>query len=245
MNSGYYSALTGLMAKTQAFDVVANNLANVNTPGYKAQREFYKSLMAIAGDQQMNPLNQAMNNFGVLGGATVDLRPGSLERTSNELDLALEGPGFFAIQTPAGLRYTRNGNFHLNAAGQLVTEAGNPVLGAQGPIELPSGPVSISEDGTVSVSGAVAAEMQLVEFPPGTVLQPEGNSYMIAPDGSGQAASASRVRQGSLEASNINAVEGTVDLITLQRHTEMLQRALNIFHTEFNRTAVEDLPNVS
>lgn len=244
MNSGFYAAFAGLLARTQAFELAANNLANVNTTGYKAQHEFYRSLVTNQSGRPLSPLNRAINDFGVLGGGVVDLRPGNLERTGSELDLAVEGSGFFAVQTPGGVRYTRNGDFRLDASGQLVTPAGNPVLGEQGPIAVPGGLVSISADGTLSVSGAVAARLRLVEFAPGTLLTPEGNSYYSAPAGAAQEAVDSRIRQGVLEASNINPVASAVSLMALQRHTEMLQRALSIFHTEFNRIAAEELPRV-
>ena len=244
MNSGYYAAFTGLLAKTQAFELAANNLANINTTGYKAQHEFYRALLANQSGRPLSPLNQAINNFGVLGGGVVDLQPGNMESTGSDLDLAVEGPGFFVIQTPAGERYTRNGDFRLDAAGQLVSQVGYPVMGDQGPIQVPTGPVSISSDGTLSVAGAVAARLRLIEFAPGTLLTPEGESTYVAPAGAAQQAVDSSVRQGVLEASNINPVSGAVSMMALQRHTEMLQRALSLFHTEFNRTAAEELPRV-
>jgi flagellar basal-body rod protein FlgF/flagellar basal-body rod protein FlgG len=232
------------MARTQALDLAANNLANLKTTGYKAHREFYSSLVAQWGASVLSPLNRAINNFGVLGGATVDLRPGSLEPTGNDLDLAIEGPGFFLAQTPAGLRYTRNGSLRLGPEGQLLTAGGDPVLGERGPITVSPGAVSVSSDGTVSVSGAVVGRLRIVEFPPSTALVPKGDSYFEAPEDAGRPAADSQLRQGFLEASNLNPVAGAVGLITLQRQAETMQRALSIFHSEFNRTAVEDLPRV-
>src|ERR1051326_2675718 len=99
MNSGYYAAFAGLQAKTQALEVAANNLANASTPGYKAQQEFYRSYESSAKGRPLSPLNHAINDFGVLGGASLDLRSGNLELTGNNLDLALEGSGFFVVQT--------------------------------------------------------------------------------------------------------------------------------------------------
>lgn len=243
MNSGYYAAVTGLVARLQAFEVAANNVANLSTPGYKGQREFYSLL--TSGDNEFDfPLQRAVNNFAVLGGASVDLREGSLDHTDNPLDLAVEGPGFLEIETPAGTRYTRNGNFSLSATGQLITQKGNPVMGEQGPIDIPAGAASVSPDGTISVGGAVVARLRLVEFPAGTQLIPEGGSNFSVPAGVGREAVQSHLRQGALEASNVNPAAGAIALMTLQRHIETLQRALTIFHTEFNRTAVEDLSRV-
>ncbi len=248
MDSGYYAAFAGLRAGTEALELAANNLANVSTTGYKAQREFYKSLTASLGNsnqRQLSSLNKAINNYGVLGGAIVDVQSGTMERTGNELDVAMEGPGFFVIQTKAGLRYTRNGNFRANAEGQLVTAWGDPVLGDQGPLEIPSGSVSIGPDGTISSQGGVLGRLQIVDFAPGTLLVPEGNSTYKPATGSATPAPEARVRQGMLEASNMNPITGTIGLIMIQRQTQLLEQVLSIFHNDFDKSAAEELPRVS
>jgi len=250
VDSGYYAAFTGLLAGTQALELAANNLANISTTGYKAQHEFYKSLTASLGNpnqRQVSPLNRAINNYGVLGGATVDFQAGTLERTGNDLDLAMEGSGFFVVQTKAGLRYTRNGNFRVDADGQLVTAWGDPVMSDQGlPLQIPPGPVSVSADGTISSQGAVVGSLQIVDFAPGTVLVPEGNStYKPATGSSPTPATEPRVREGMLEASNMSPIEGTIGLVMIQRQNQLLEQALSIFHNDFNKSAAEDLPRVS
>jgi len=245
MDSGFYAACTGLLAKTDALELAANNLANVGTAGYKSQMEFYRSLTASLSGRRLSPLNQAVNDYGVLGGAAMDLRAGEFEKTGNELDLALEGSGFFAVQTPAGVRYTRNGSFHINATGRLVSATGDPVLGVEGPIDLPAGVISVSPDGTISQQGAVVANLKVVTFAPTTPLTPEGNSLYRAPQGSELPANDPGVTQGSLESSNLNPVVGAVSLVVLQRHAQLLQQALSIFHSTFNAAAAQDLPRVS
>ena len=249
VDSGFYAAFTGLVAGTQALELAANNLANVSTTGYKAQREFYKSLTASLGNssqRQLSPLNQAINNYGVLGGATVDTQAGMLERTGNDLDVAMEGSGFFVVQTKAGLQYTRNGNFRVDTSGQVQTAWGDPVLDDQGrPLEIPSGPISVSSDGTISSQGAVVGRFGTVDFAPATVLVPDGNSMYAAPKGSATPATDPQVRQGVLEASNMSPITGTIGLIMIQRQAQLLQQALSIFHNEFNKSAAEDLPRVS
>ncbi len=245
MNSGFYAAYAGLLAKMDAFQLAANNLANVNTTGYKGQREFYRSLTAALGNRPLSPLNRAINNFGVLGGATVDLSNGVLERTGNDLHLAMENSGFFAVQTASGVRYTRNGSFRVGPTGQLVSSSGDTVLDDQGrPIAIPAGVVSVGTDGAISVAGALVGRLRLVEFPPPTPLTPEGASYFRAPVGTELPAADPVVRQGMLEASNVNGMSAAVGLIALQRHAEMLQRVLTIFHTDFNRAAAQDLPRI-
>lgn len=243
MDSGFYSAFTGFSTRLDALEVVANNLANANTTGYKAQVSFYRAMPAWLQESLTTPLNQVVNRFGVLGGAHLDLTPGNLEKTENPTDVALQGAGFFSVQTKAGVRYTRDGNFQLNAKRQLVTATGDPVLGEQGPLQIPSGEISISEDGTISVDGGVVAKLKVTEFASATDLKPEGNSY-FASQSAGKLAADPRVMQGSLETSNANPVKATVSLIELQRTAQMMEKALSIFHNEFNKTAAQDLPRV-
>jgi flagellar basal-body rod protein FlgF len=248
MDSGFYVAYAGFAARMQALDVVAGNLANASTSGYKSQSPFYRALSAAQGDEVLSPLNQAVNKFGILGGSRVDVRSGPLLPTGDTTDMAIEGDGYFTLQTSAGIRYTRNGSFHLNAARQLTTQDGDFVYAEQGtklvPITVPTGAVSVSPDGTISVNGGLVAKLHIVQFAPGTEIEPEGNSKYIAPTGSEKPAVAEYVRQGMLESSNINPVAGAVDLIVLQRQADMMSRALSILNADFNRPATQDVPRV-
>ncbi|MGC2197310.1 MAG: flagellar hook basal-body protein, partial [Terriglobales bacterium] len=128
MDSGYYAACAGLRARTQALEMVANNLANLNTTGYRAHEATFRSLLAGNAGASANSLNRAVNDFGVLGGSRMDLRAGNLGETGNPLDLAVEGDGFFAVQSRGEILYTRNGNFRLSSTGQLITAEGDAVL---------------------------------------------------------------------------------------------------------------------
>ena len=244
MNSGLYAACAGLLARTQALDLAAHNLANANTSGYRAQMPSFRSVLAGTGDLQ-NAAFQAVDEFGVLAESRVDGQQGPIERTGNDLDVALQGSGYFAVQTSAGGRlYTRNGSFHVDNQGRLVTSDGNAVLGSQGPILLPSGKVSISSNGTVSVDGALAAQLLVVGFPASGSLAPVGATLFSAAPGQGAPDSGTTLVQGSLEGSNVNAINAAVGLVALQRHADMLQRALTAFHSEFNRIAAQDLSRV-
>jgi len=245
MDSGFYAACTGLLSQTDALEVTANNLANLNTPGYKGQLEFYRSLDASMANHHLTPLNQAVNNYGVLGGSAVDTRAGEFQKTGNDLDLAMEGAGFFTVKRPEGIQYTRNGNFHTDAAGNLLTATGDAVMGDLGPIQLPGGTIAISSDGTISQNGAVVATLKLVKFNPETPLTAKGSSYYTAPAGSEEPADDPRLTQGTLESSNMNPVSGTIDLMTLQRHAQLLEQALSIFHSVFNNAPAQDLARVS
>jgi flagellar basal-body rod protein FlgF/flagellar basal-body rod protein FlgG len=254
MDSGFYSTFTAFSTRLDALDLLANNLANTNTPGYKAQYAFYQSLPAWLQECLTTPLNQAVNHYGVLGGSRIDFTASNLEATGNATDVALEGSGFFAVQTKSGVRYTRNGSFQLNTQRQLVTTLGDLVLGQGGPIQTPAGPAGpiqipsgqpiISQDGTVSVDGGIVGTLKVTEFSPDSALNPEGGTYFVAPAGAGKPSTDPRVRQGSLETSNASPVRSAVALIDLQRTAQLMEKALSIFHNEFNKTAAQDLPRV-
>ncbi len=245
MDSGYYAAMTGLVSRTQALDTAASNLANAQTPGYRAEREYFRSVLLGPGAAD-SQLGRTVNNYGLLGGDRISLAQGPLQTTGNPLDLAIEGDGFFQVQTANGLRYTRDGSFHRAQNGQLVSSAGEPVLSAAGKtISLPPGEVTVGADGVVSSAGGTVAAVGIITFPPGTELTPEGANRYVAPIGSTpMAAKGSTIHQGSIESANQDVIQGSMDLIVMQRQAEMMQKALTIFHTEFNKIATEDLPRV-
>lgn len=244
MDSGFYAACAGLRAQSQALEVAAHNLANVNTTGFRGEQTTFQSLVALARPTAPNPLNHATNNYGVLEGTHLDLSAGNLANTGNPLDVGIEGKGFFVVQTPHGTRYTRNGSFRVSSIGELVTGTGDPVLGTNGVIRLPAGPVTISPDGTISVNGAVAGQIRLADFPAATKLSSEGGSLLAAPAGSEQRAQQAALRQAAVESSNVDAISSVVALIGVQREAEMLGRAMSLFDTEFNHIAASELGKV-
>ena len=245
MDSGYYAAMTGLIARTQALDIAASNLANSQTPGYRSEQEYFRSVL-LGPDGQDSQLGRTGNNFGLLGGDRLNMTQGALQQTGNALDLAVEGEGFFQIQTANGLRYTRDGGFNRAQNGQLVTAAGEPVLSTTGkPIPVPPGEVSVGVDGVLSVAGGTVATVGVFTFPSGTQLTPEGANRYIAPEGVAPVLSKqASVHQRTLEAANQGMIPGMLNLILIQREAEMMQKALTVFHTEFNKIATEDLPKV-
>jgi flagellar basal-body rod protein FlgF/flagellar basal-body rod protein FlgG len=245
MDSGYYAACTALAARTQALDTIANNLANVNTSGYRAEHNVFSAVLANTHNGNGSNLNNAINNYGIVSGASLDLSQGALQKTGNPLDLAIQGTAFFAVQTANGVMYTRNGSFQLSSTGQLITSSGDPVLGDKGTITMLPGASSISADGTISSNGAIAGKIRLVDFPAGTQLQSEGSSYYSAPEGVETPATDSKVQQGTLENSNVNPILSMVELITAQRSAESMQRALSMFSSEMDKTATQELPKIS
>ena len=245
MDSGYYAAMTGLVARTQALDTAAANLANAQTPGYRAEREYFRSALLDAGAPD-SQLGRTVNNYGLLGGDRLNLGQGPIQPTGNPLDLAIEGQGFFQIQTQNGLRFTRDGSFHRSQAGTLVNAENEPVLStAAQPIQIPPGEVSVGADGVISVAGGAVASVGVYAFLPNVDLTAEGTNCYKAPDGAApRPVTDSTIHQGAIESANEDVVQGTLDLVMMQRQAEMMQKALTVFHTEFNKFASEDLARV-
>src|ERR1700722_1937367 len=251
MDSGMYAAYTGLLSRTQALDTAANNLSNAGTNGFRAQRDYFSGVLVGGLDQDpetASQVGQAVNGFGVLGGNRLDLGQGELQATGNPLDLALEGQGFFALQTANGIRYTRDGSFSRSSTGVLQTSQGEPVLDAnQKSITIPTGVVRVSPDGTISVSNSdgsvIVGKVGSFDFADKSALIAEGSNRFSANGAKPIAANAS-VEEGSLEGANEDSVYGTMQLVLVQRQAEMMQKALSVFNNDFDKTASEDLPRV-
>lgn len=246
MDSGLYAACAGLVARTESLDTIASNLANASTSGFRGQTNIFGTVLAEAAHHgKLSTLNQVTNSYGVLSGTEMDQTQGTLTHTGNDLDVALEGAGYFKVQTATGAAYTRNGSFQLSSTGQLTTAAGDAVLGEAGPITLPPGPVVVSADGTVSSGNTIAGKLKMVSFSPSTVLTSRGAGYYTAPPSREQAALRTSVRQGSVENSNVSPVEGVVQLISAQRSAETMRRVLSMLDSEMDKTAAQDLPHVN
>jgi flagellar basal-body rod protein FlgF len=252
MDSGLYAAYTGLMARTQALDTAANNLANAGTNGFRAERDNFAGVIAGSLDrdvQSASQVGQAVNGFSVLGRSTLDLGQGQLTSTGNPLDLAINGSGFFALQTATEIRYTRDGSFARSSAGILQTSQGEPVLDTNSkPITIPTGAIHISSDGTVSVTtsdgNAIAGKLGLFDFADKSALKAEGaNRFSVSPNITPTVSTAA-IQQGSVEGSNEDAIHGTMQLVMVQRQAEMMQKALSVFNNDFDKTAAEELPRV-
>ena len=246
MNSGLYGACAGLMARTQALDTIAANVANSSTAGFRGEENVFGTVLAEAGRHgRISALNKATNSFSQIGDTQMDTTQGVITRTGNDLDLAIEGPGYFKVKSATGTAYTRNGNFHADANGRLVTEAGEPMLGDGGEIRLATGKVSISENGTISCDGVIAGKLSLVTFPAGTKLTNHGGSQYGAPAGSEVAAPQASLQQGALEGSNVSPMDGVVQLITAQRAAESMRHALTLIDGEMDKATVQDLSRVN
>jgi len=251
MDSGLYAAYTGLLARTQALDTAANNLANAGTTGFRAKRDYFSGVLAGGIDQDpetASQVGQSVNGFGVLGGNRLDLGQGEVKATGNPLDLALEGQGFFAIQTSSGIRYTRDGAFSRSSTGALQTAQGEPVLDPnQKPITIPTGSIYVSPDGSISVStsdgSVIVGKVGAFDFTDKSVLSAEGANRFFA-NGAKPTPANATIEQGSVEGANEDAIHGTMQLVLVQRQAEMMQKALSVFNNDFDKTASEDLPRV-
>lgn len=231
-------AYLGMKARMRSLDVVANNLANASTTGFKAEIDFQqliggKDRLLLPGQSagQVSPTPEAESSvLGVMSGTVLKMLPGAYRQTGRPLDVALVGDGFFVVQTARGQRYTRAGNLTRNRDGQLVTQDGSLVVGEAGPITIPTGELTIGEDGTISVQGKPAGRLKVVRFShPGTELVPEGGTFFATAEGvTPQADNQTQFRQGVLEMSNVDPMREMVTLIQLQREFESLQRGLKL-----------------
>lgn len=242
MHSGVIAAYSGLKAQMEALDTLANNLANVNTAGFKEQVSFFRTLNLARDSSGVAPLESAINN-AVTSGSALNVNPGTLLETHRDLDIAIEGEGFLTVETPQGLRYTRNGNLIRNAESVLCTADGFPVLGESGRIVLSPGKVNITQDGQIQVDGNNMARLKVVSFEHSSSLTCEGHSLFAAAQGADNPgpASGAAIRQGYQEQSNVNPVMSTVRMVEILRHFEAIQKSVNLMINDLDAKAIEKL----
>lgn len=227
MIRGLYIAATGMLAESTRQDVIANNLANVTTSGFKraesSTRPFAEMLVSNLGVPGTPRVGTLAMGAEISGLATM-AGQGPLRSTGNPLDLALVGDGWITVNGQGGSRYTRDGALSVDAGGRLVTGDGSEVAGATGAIRLAAGggEVSIAADGTVSQDGAARGRIRLAALDPATLTR-EGTSLM---GGTETGAPTAQVRQGYLEGSNVNTVTEMVELISAMRAFEANQKAV-------------------
>ncbi|MCC7010592.1 MAG: flagellar hook basal-body protein [Acidobacteria bacterium] len=237
MSGSQYIALSGLRARIDELDRLAADISNVGTAGYKGERE----ARAVAPRETFDATLQTAIDT-TFGGRRLDMTSGSIATTGRELDVAVEGKGFFAISTPGGTRYTRNGHFALNAERQLVTADGALVQGADGaPITLGSGDVRIDQDGSVWAGTAQAGRIGVFEFADPRGLVMESASRLRAEGQTATPAATPLVRPGSLEQSNVSVAARLAELTTVSRGFEALQRAISTVMNDVDGRAIEHL----
>ena len=238
------TAASGLQSRMEALDLVANNLANTTTGGFKLDREFYS--VFTAADNEADGASDT--SLPLIQKQWTDFSQGVLTPTGSPLDLALSGKGFFAVNGPSGPLYTRNGSFQLSPSGQLTTTEGYAVLDTNGqPIQIQSeAPLEVGADGSLTQSGETLGQLQVVDFQDRSALQKLGNSYFSLSDPRTQPSPAAdtTVQQGKTENSNVAPAESAVRLVGLMRQFEMLQKAITIT-TDMNKQALTEVARVS
>jgi flagellar basal-body rod protein FlgF len=225
-----------MRARLESLDMLANNIANASTAGYKVDREFYSLYRdAEADDGALSPLIEK---------PWTDFSQGMLQVTDKPLDIALNGKGFIGVNGPNGPLYTRNGSFQISPTGDVVTAEGYPVRLAGGTTlrSQSKDPMQISIDGTVKQSGLVLGKLDLANFAPGSLVK-QGVSMFRPVDGSTATPANVEVHQGKLEGSNVGSAESAVRLVGILRQFEMLQKTISV-SADMNRRALEEVARV-
>jgi flagellar basal-body rod protein FlgF len=255
MNRAIYPILSGAMAQERQMQVFANNMANVNTAGFKQDDQAFTAVMARAqvsgsafvrpvgfGQQiGVRPAGSSERVFVAPHDMHTSFEPGRIRITGNPLDMAIEGNGFFEVKTPQGLRYTRNGMFSLDAQGRLVSNLGYPVMGTKGEIKVPSGAVQVTKEGAIHVDGKPVATIKVMEFPSDQMPQkhPEG---LLASD-SGKLAKSPQIQGGHIEESNVNSIGEMVKMIQGMRNYESSQKLIQTLD-RMAEVAIQDVGRV-
>jgi flagellar basal body rod protein FlgG len=242
------TAASGMRARMESLDMLANNLANASTGGYKTDREFFGLYVSQdAQDLDEAGLAGSPDQLPVIEKQYTDYSQGTIRTTDNPLDFALSGRGFFAVNGPTGPLYTRNGSFKLTPAGLLVTGDGMPLRSKSGgTIQTRStSNLEVSGDGTVIQDGQVLGQLDIVTFDEPRQLGKQGLNYFHQVDPKDTPApSDSQVFQGKLEGSNVGSAESSVRLISVLRQFEMLSKAINI-GSDMDKQALQEVAKVN
>ena len=234
------AAASGLRTSLQSLDMLANNLSNVQTSGYKTDREFYD---LYTSQDALQAGNSDPTQMPTIEKNWTDFSQGALQQTANQLDFGISGDGFFAVNGPSGTLYTRNGSFRLSATGQLLTQDGYSVQGSNGkPIQVDSNQaVTVDAQGAITQNGQSVGQIQLASFQKLGDLSKQGSTYFQfgGPTTDVKAANG-EIQQGKVENSNVPNAESAVRLVSVMRQFEMLQKAISI-GTDMNKQAVEEV----
>ncbi len=227
MDNAVYVGLSRQMLLERELDITANNLANVDTVGYK-----FESLLNAADPVSTHGAGGQPTTvtFVTADGVARDYSQGALTQTGAPLDVAIDGAGFFTVNTPSGPRYTRDGRFTLDPTGKLVTQDGDAVQGSGGDIVLDpkKGPIAISQSGIISQNGVEVGKLQAVTFASLAALSKDGhNLYRNDSNLTPTPSTAASLRQGMLEASNVQPVTQITRLIEINRAYEMVANMIS------------------
>ncbi len=252
MENIHLIGLSRQMTLERQIDVVANNVANANTTGFKADKSVFQEFLGSSA-RDGNFGNRDSRVSYVQDSATFrDFSQGPSEQTKNPLDIAIDGNAFFVVQTAGGDRYTRDGGLQINARGQLVSVAGNPVLGTSGPIVFQPGDrdITIAGDGGITVregnsrTDSVRGKLRLVNFTQPQKLQKDGSNLFAAGDaGAALPSTTSTVKQGFIEKSNVNSVTEMSRMIEVTRAYTQISAMLQQ-QGDLRKSALDKLADV-
>ncbi len=238
MIRGLYLSGTGMLTQRNKMDVITNNIANADTPGFREEKMLSRSFKDMLLERQNDPaVVRAEREVGPLGTGihvdeiTLSFTQGAVEQTELSTDMAIEGDGFFVVNTPNGERYTRAGNFHLTSEGKLVDSEGNSVQGTGGEITLQSDRFIVKANGTIydENTGNEVGKLRIVEFTtPENLREEAGTRFYAYGDAGMKDAEKSQVLQGYIEASNVDTAQQMVDMIIASRAYESSQKAVGM-----------------
>ena len=230
LTQAMYAASSGALGTQMRLDVISNNLANVNTPGFKQDKLNFRVPVEKDGNSFTDHLQGPSSP--IPSGARTDFSQGLLRQTNNAMDLALDGNGFFCVQAPGGTYYTRNGSFTMNANGVLATREGFPVLGNGGEIKIDGSDIHVDDEGNVSVDGNELDSLKVVEISQPGLLEKMGSTlFAIGESGiTEQEAGGFEVRQGFVESSNVNSIKMMTEMIDVSRCYESYQKVIQFLN---------------
>jgi flagellar basal-body rod protein FlgF len=233
MDAAMYKALSGAVVQMRRLEITAQDLANVNTSGYKGQRLAFNEVLA-----SRLPVAERSGGFVAVGESRTNLAPGEIQGTGSSFHLAIEGDGYFVVQTPRGERYTRNGSFTMAADGTVITPQGDPLLSDKGPFQI-RGKMEVAGDGTISSEEGELGKLRIVRFVDPRQLAKEGANLFRADPKNAKEATGVRVSQGSLEQSNVSPVDSMTSLIALNRQFEAYQRVMKLMDSATDKMITE------
>lgn len=240
MIKGIYHAAAGMLPTMNQQETVGNNLANVNTTGFKADKRYFRSALnnSLLQGGRNGPSSKMIDESSLI----TDFTQGAFSETRNPLDVAINGDGFFAIETGESVSYTRNGSFAIGSDGDLVNNRGYRVLGEEGPIRVNGKEITIRYNGDIVVDGKSVGTLRIVDFEKPYELKRNGYGYFVPPgETTGQSPESLELRQGFLEDSNVDPIEEMIQMIELNRNYESCQKSIQA-QDETLRLAVNELP---
>jgi flagellar basal-body rod protein FlgF len=255
MNRAIYPILSGAVAQEKQLQVFANNLANVNTAGFKQDQQGFRSLFAkanftaashssgngVLSTISVRPAGPTERVFSEANVVRTAFEPGRIRITGNPLDVAIQNNGFFEVKTADGIRYTRNGIFSLDNQRRLVTNLGHPVMGTKGEIRVPPGNIQINAEGAIQVDGNPIGSIKVVEFPENQMPQKFAEGLFIG--GQPTVSLRPQVQSGHIEESNVNSLSEMVKMIQGMRSYESAQKLIQTLD-HMTDTAIQDLGRV-